>query len=263
MIRALVLSFAIAAAAYSPLSAAPMKVSATYEISLAGWGLARANLNFTMQDGKYEADLFMKPKGVARVVTAVRTSVSAAGRVRRGVVQPSRYAVRADEIDRPVAVDMKLNAGTVSSLRATPPLKKRPDRVSVTNAHRRNIVDPISSGLLPINSADGRDACDNTMKIFDGWTRYDVRWSYAGTERVQTKGYSGRAIVCNARWVPVAGHRRNKKEVQYLARNKRLKMWVIPLPAERVAIPYKVSIGTPNGTILIAPSSMQISGAGV
>lgn len=264
MFRALLVSFAIAAAASaSPVAAAPMTVNATYEISLAGWGIARANLDFKMSKGKYDASLFMKPKGVARVVTAVRTSVAASGRVRRGVVQPSRYSVRADEIDRPVAVTMSLNSGSVRSLKATPPLKKRPDRVAINKSHQRGIVDPFSAALLPIRSADGRDACNHTMKIFDGWTRYDVRLSFAGTEQVSTNGYTGRAVVCNARWVPVAGHRRNKKEVQYLARNKRLKLWAIPLPAERVAIPYKVSIGTPNGTILIEPSKMQINGAGV
>jgi len=68
--------------------------------------------------------------------------------------------------------------------------------------------------------------------------------------------------VCGARWVPVSGHRANKPEVQYLANNKQLEMAVLPLPNAGVAIPFRVSIGTPNGTIIIKPSLMRLSGAG-
>jgi hypothetical protein len=178
-------------------------------------------------------------------------------------VLPSRYSVRADEIDRPVAVDMQLRSGSVTQLRAVPPLKARENRVPVTNAHKRGIVDPLSSGLIPIRSADGRDACERRLEIFDGWTRYDVQLFFKKTTQVSTKGYQGPAAVCGARWVPVSGHRPDKKEVQYLAQNKSLEMWVVPIPGENVAIPYRVSIGTPNGTILIEPSALEISGTGV
>ncbi|MBJ3778400.1 DUF3108 domain-containing protein [Acuticoccus mangrovi] len=243
---------------------APEKISvdAVYEISIAGWGIARASLDLTLEDGRYEADLFMQPKGVAKIVTAVRTSVAAAGAVRGDRVLPDRYKVRATETDRPVAVDMDLNAGTVTSLRARPPLKQKPGRVPVTTAHKRGIVDPLSSGLLPIRSHDGRDACRHTLRIFDGWTRYDVRLSFKRFEDVATEGYKGQVAVCGARWVPVSGHRPAKKEVQYLADNKMLEMSVIALPNAGVAIPYRVSIGTPNGEILIVPSRMHVSGPG-
>ncbi|MEO1104274.1 MAG: DUF3108 domain-containing protein, partial [Pseudomonadota bacterium] len=119
------------------------------------------------------------------------------------------------------------------------------------------------SGLFPIRSADGRDACNRTLKIYDGWTRYDVRLSYKGQRRVSTDGYEGKVAVCAARWVPVAGHRGNKKEVQYLARNRDLEMTVVPIPSAGIAVPYSIAIGTPNGKIRIEPSKLRISGTGV
>jgi hypothetical protein len=247
----------------SPAATGKTTVDATYEISIAGWGIARATLDLAIEGGRYQAALEMRPKGVAKIVTAVQTSVSAAGEVKRGDVLPTRYRVRAAEISRPVAVDMTLKSGNVTQLQASPPLKALRDRVPVTNADKRGIVDPLSSGLIPIRTADGRDACERTLGIFDGWTRYDVRLYYKRTTTVSTKGYSGPAAVCGARWVPVSGHRPNKKEVQYLAENKALEMWVVPIPGENVAIPYRVSIGTPNGEILIEPSALEISGTGV
>ncbi|MEM8852225.1 MAG: DUF3108 domain-containing protein [Pseudomonadota bacterium] len=262
-LTALTLGLVAFSAAPTAIASSKVTVDANYEISIAGWAIAKASLDFSMSGDRYEADLFMRPKGVAKIVTAVRTSVQAEGRVKGGKVLPTRYNVKADETRRPVRVNMTLRSGNVSKLNARPKLKKLDGRVPITNAHRRSIVDPLSSGLLPIRTANGRDACDRTLNIFDGWTRYDVRLYYKGTRSVSTKGYRGKAVVCGARWIPVAGHRPHKKEVRYLANNKRLEMTVIPLPAAGVAIPYSVSIGTPNGEIRIEPSKMSISGAGV
>lgn len=257
-----------AALAFVPLGFAPaqadVKVDATYEISIAGWGIARATLDFTLdKQGRYEADLFMRPKGVATIVTAVRTTVTAKGSATRGRVLPSNYTVSAEEINRPVSVSMQMSSGNVSALRARPPLRERPGRVPVTNAHRRGIVDPLSSGLMPAQAADARDACDNTLQIFDGWTRYDVKLYYKGRRNVQAEGFSGTASVCGARWVPVAGHRPQKPEVQYLARNKALEVTMVPLTGTGYAIPWGVKIGTPNGEILIEPSAFSVTGTGV
>lgn len=261
-------SIIAATLALLPLAATPamadIKVDATYEISIAGWGIARAEVDFKLDKTSYSAEIFMRPKGVATIVTAVRTSVSAQGQATsRGQVLPSSYAVSAEEIARPVRVNMKMNAGNVTSLRAQPQLKERPGRVPVTGAHKRGIVDPLSSGLIPARAADARDACDHTMKIFDGWTRYDVKLYYKGRRKIQTDGFSGTASICGARWVPVAGHRPAKPEVQYLERNKALEVTMVPLPGAGYAIPYAVRIGTPNGEILIEPSAFSITGTGV
>ena len=254
---------AVSSAGASHAGSSSVKIDAVYEISIAGWGLARATLDMTYENGRYDADLLMVPKGVARIVTAVRTSVAASGTVRGQTVLPSAYRVRATETNRPVAVDMQMGGGAVRSERARPPLKKLPGRVEVTGAHKRGVVDPLSSGLIPIRTQDGRDACNQTPKIYDGWTRYDVRLSFKGMRNVQTDGYTGKVAVCAARWVPISGHRPHKKEVQYLEANRDLEMTVVPIPAAGFAIPYGVAIGTPNGKIRIEPSSLRISGTGV
>lgn len=257
----------LGAISLAPLSAAwaatDVKVKGVYEISIAGWGLARATLDMTYKNDNYDADLLMVPKGVARIVTAVRTTVSADGTLRGDTVLPSNYRVRATETSKPVAVDMTMRGGKVTNVRVRPQLKKIPGRIEVTSAHKSGVVDPLSSGLFRIKNPDGSDACNSTLRIFDGWTRYDVRLSFKGMRNVQTDGYSGKVAVCAARWVPVAGHRPGKKEVEYLEQNRDLEMAVVPIPQAGIAIPYSVTIGTPNGKIRIEPSSLQISETGV
>lgn len=263
----IVLSLALLAAlidTYGAQASAQERVTAkgAYEISIAGWRIAQATVELQMNGGRYDASVLMLPKGVARIVTAVRTTVSSSGQVRGGRVLPSQYRVRAEEIKRPVAVDMSLRSGNVTSINASPPLSKAATRIAVTNRHKRGIVDPLSSGLIPVRRADGSDACDARLEIFDGWTRYDVTLYFKGREEVATDGFRGTAIKCGARWVPVAGHRPDKPAVQALARNKALELWVVPVPDANIAIPYRIAIGTPNGEILIEPSRLTIDGAG-
>ena len=247
----------------SPVTAGQrVGVDAVYMISIAGWNIARAKVDIAIDGGQYDASLFMQPSGVAKIITAVRTNVSATGRIGRNGASPARYKVFAEETDKPVRVDMAMSRGRVTSLDARPPLKKRAGRIPVTSRHKRGIVDPMSAGLLPIRRSDGRDACNRTLEIFDGWTRYDVRLGFARMETISTDGFSGNVPVCRARWVPVAGHRPDKAEVKYLERNRMLEMAVLPLPKAGIAIPLRVKIGTPNGTIIIQPTRIRLSGAG-
>ena len=56
------------------------------------------------------------------------------------------------------------------------------DRVPVTAAHTRGIIDPVSALLMP---TQGRgepldpDNCNRTLPVFDGATRFNVVLSYA------------------------------------------------------------------------------------
>ena len=69
------------------------------------------------------------------------------------------------------------------------------------------VVDPVSARLMPVvGTGDPTDAanCDRTLPIFDGWTRYDIRLEYKGAKPVKVEGFEGEAVICGARWVPVA-----------------------------------------------------------
>ena len=72
LVAAVTLSAAPTTSAQAP--SGRTTVDATYEISIAGWGIARATLDLSLERGRYAAELEMRPKGVAKIVTAVRTS---------------------------------------------------------------------------------------------------------------------------------------------------------------------------------------------
>ena len=47
------------------------------------------------------------------------------------------------------------------------------------------------------------------IKVFDGWTRFDVELYFKGMKAVDggADTYAGQVVVCGARFIPVAGHR--------------------------------------------------------
>jgi hypothetical protein len=136
--------------------------------------------------------------------------------------------------------------------------------VPVTPNHKRNVVDPVSAFVVAVNppvAINGPSACNRTVKVFDGWQRYDVRLFFKQSKHVASAdgGYSGEVFVCGARYVPVAGHRPGRESVQYMADNKRLEVWLVPVDGTRVLVPYRILIGTQMGDLVIVPRDFAVS----
>lgn len=224
------------------------EVQALYAASFMGIGIAKASLSIKVERGAYAAKLHISTAGLARIVSSEETFVDAKGYVGRAFV-PSTYELmsRGDTVTQ---VSMALGGGNVRSLRAIPELIEREDRVPVTAATKRRVVDPLSAAILP-EARNDKDVCDRTMPVFDGWTRYDIKLDYEGTEKIKLPGYEGDAIHCSARWVPVAGHREGTKSTEFMRDNRDLGVWYVPMADGKVMVPSKISVMTMRGLLLI------------
>ena len=68
---------------------------------------------------------------------------------------------------------------------------------------------------------------------------------------VEKPGYSGPVIVCNARYLPVAGHRPDRPGTQFMSDNRDLSVWLAPVEGTRVLMPIRISVRTMMGTSVI------------
>lgn len=252
---------AMAAAAFvAGLSAVPPsgaamaregEVQALYAASFMGIGIAKGSLSVKVERGAYAAKLHISTAGLARIVSSEESYLDAKGYVGRTLV-PSTYELmsRGDTVTQ---VSMSLGGGNVRSLKAIPELAEYDDRVPVTAAAKRRVVDPLSAAILPIERGEGDDksVCDRTLPVFDGWTRYDINLSYTSTDPVDIPGYKGDAIHCSARWVPVAGHREGTKSTEYMRDNRDLDVWFVPMAEGRVMVPSKISVQTMRGLLMV------------
>lgn len=242
-----------------------VSVAADYSFSLAGLPFARAKLAVDVKGGRYTAKATAASWGLVNLFVRSDNSVSVNGRLRSNRVRPVKYSFDSKTNKESLLVSMRMSRGAIRTMSAQPPNRKLPDRVPVRSKHKRNVLDPLSAMIVPYklkNGVIGKDACNKTVPIFDGWSRFDVKLHFRRFADVRTKGYMGKAAVCGARWVPVAGHRPNKKTVIYLRENKGLETWLIPVPGGDILLPYRMSIKTKSGTLVVRNKRFVVTGNG-
>ena len=158
---------------------------------------------------------------------------------------------------------MGLTAGNVAAVEISPPIDEKADRVPVKDEDKKGVIDPVSALLMPaIGSGKLMDTanCNRTIPIFDGAARFDVVLSYDTTQAVDKPGYKGPVLVCKARYVPISGHRALRPSTKFMQENKDMSVWLVPLEAQRVLVPVKISVRTMVGTSVVEASRWSLEG---
>ena len=159
---------------------------------------------------------------------------------------------------------MALARGNVTQSEVTPPLVDMEDRVPVTAANKRGIMDPASALLMPAHASGdltNPENCNRTLPVFDGATRFNVVLSYAETRAVEKPGYAGPVLVCSARYQAIAGHRPDRPGVRFVEENRDMSDWLAPVEGTRVLIPLRISVMTTIGTNIIEATRWVRTGA--
>ena len=228
-------------------------VTVDYEIALAGLTIGAAQVSGAFEGSGYRMDVSARLTGLAGVVTGGMGSARAAGSV-GAAPQPSTFAIATKTSNSGIAVRMALARGTVTQAEITPPLIDLGDRVPITAANKRGVIDPASALVMPVvGRGDPMDPanCNRTLPIFDGATRFDVILSYGETRSVAKPGYSGPVLVCQARYTPIAGHRPDRPGVKFMEDNREMSVWLAPVEGTRVLLPVRIAVRTTVGTNII------------
>jgi hypothetical protein len=236
--------------------AGDITLHATYAISISGLTVGRVEVKSDFDGNSYDATIRGSTSGPSRIVSDASAAMSGSGKFFGSRVLPNDFRMETLESGFSTHVSIAMRGGAVTAVSALPPLIQAPDRVPVTRAHKINVVDPLGAFIIPIDRPgvpSGRRACARTVRVFDGWTRYDVPLYYKETKAIDgdATSYSGRIIVCGARFVPVAGHRSSRKAVQDMANNRRLEVWLAPVGNAPVLVPYRILIGTDLGDLIV------------
>ncbi|WP_299818547.1 DUF3108 domain-containing protein [uncultured Roseibium sp.] len=248
----------------SPAHAEKSSVGGLYSISIAGFKVGRGSLSLVMQGNAYSAKVSLEPAGIGTLFSTGKGGAEASGWLVGSRVVPSKYRMASHAANIDFHVKLSQGSGSIRSMDVAPQFKPNAERIKVTNRHTSNAIDPLSAALMPVGRAKdslGPKACSRKLPIFDGWTRFDIKLSYEGTKEVSGRGYDGPVVVCKARWVPVAGHRPSKESVKHMAKAN-MEVWVAPMGRENVLIPYRISIDTQTGRLVVEASKLNIEGAG-
>lgn len=240
------------------------KVGGLYDITVAGLTIGRATMSLVLQGNAYSAKVGIEPAGIGSVFSTGKGGAEASGWLVGTKVVPSKYTMTSQAASRDFYVSLLQGSGSIRNFEATPPFKPMPDRIEVTKKHRQNAMDPLSAALMPVSSGKtglGAAACNRKLPVFDGWTRFDIQLSFKEIREVSGRGYDGPVVVCSAKWVPVAGHRPGREQVQQMA-NAAIETWLAPMGRNDVLVPYRISIPTKNGQMVVEAAKLKLDGSG-
>src|SRR5262249_40723848 len=149
------------------------------------------------------------------------------------------------------SIRMAISNGNVKEYKVDPPVDNDPERIPITEASQRGVLDPMTASIVRMpGSGDPLvpEACQRTQEVFDGRLRYDMQFAFKRMERVKAaKGYSGPVVVCAAYFTPVAGFVPSRAAIRYLAKQREMEVWLAPVAGTRGLVPHRAQGPTPLG----------------
>jgi hypothetical protein len=227
------------------------KLEAKYEASLAGIPVGRGAWSIDISDDNYSASANGGTSGLLKAFAGGSGTGASQGRVVAGSLVPSNYTATTTSSKKSETIRMVVTSGYVKEFSIDPEPPVDPDRIAVTDAHRRNVLDPMTGSLLRVPGTGevlAADSCRTGTSIFDGRMRYDLKLDYKRMETVKAeKGYHGPAVVCALYFTPIAGYIPDRAAIKYLAAQRNIEVWFVPIAGTRVLVPFKITVPTPLG----------------
>jgi len=224
-----------------------------YDVSLTGLKVGEAALSVDLNDRSYKLHGQGQMSAFGSFVSDGSGSVHATGSVTPQGLSPAAYSMQAEEDGKPNNVSLALSNGAVTATQSHPAQDRMDERVKVTEAHKRGVIDPLTAVLFPAPKRLHKNSCKRTIAIYDGRDRYDIVMDYKTAYQVRGggKAYSGKVLACSARYKPISGHRPNRKTIQQLEANTTLEIHLAEVPGKPYLLLYKASMMTPVGPLNI------------
>ncbi len=239
----------------------PVNMKAHYAVYMTHVRVGEITWAVYFSEETYLASANGKASGVFSVLLKGEGSVTTHGEITGGRLVPVDVKATITDDDGHDEVKMTFENGDLKHLKADGPPPKA-DRVRVTPNLLRDVVDPLSAMLIPVeNGAFAHANCDKTLRIFDGRRRYNLVLTYKRIAKMQIDhGYSGRVLVCGVVLRAIAGYDPDSLLVRYLAGKDDLELWFAPVTGRNIIAPVRALMPTLIGTLEIYATAFEPAG---
>ena len=263
------LVFSLCAAAFAALAPeaafAQGRLEAQYEATLAGIPVGKGSWTIEIGDDTYSASAQGGTAGLLKAFSGGKGSGASQGRVVSGALVPNAYTATTTTQKKSETIRLVLANGGVKDFSIDPAPPVDPDRVVVTDAHRKGVLDPMTGSMLRVpgnGEVLSPDSCRTGTGIFDGRMRYDLKLDYKRMETVKAeRGYHGPALVCAIYFTPVSGYIPDRPVIKYLATERRMEIAFVPIAGTRIMVPFRMTIPTPFGPAMLEATSFVTTAA--
>jgi len=242
---------------------AQAKLDARYTATLGGVTIGRGAWVIDYRDDQYTAAASGMATGLLKIFAGGTGTSASRGNIANGQPVPRSYAATIIANKKKDEVEMAIENGSVKDYTVKPPSPPDPERVPITEAHRRGVTDPMAASL--IRAGGGADPmtpeiCQRSTAIFDGRMRYDLRLAFKRMDKVKAeKGYQGPVVVCSVAFMPLAGHIPSRAVIKYLSSMEDTEVWLAPVAGTRIVVPFRISVPTPVGEAALEATQFVVT----
>jgi hypothetical protein len=234
-----------------PSASAQGRLDAHYEATLSGIPVGTGAWTIEISDDQFSASASGGTAGLLKAFSGGSGTGAAQGRVVNGFPVATNYSASTTTSKKTEAIHMVLSNGNVREYGIEPEPPVDPDRLPVTEAHRRGVFDPMTGSMLRApGTVDplSPEVCRTGAAVFDGRMRYDLKLDFKRMEMVRAeRGYHGPALVCAVYFSPVAGYIPDRPVIKYLAAQRNIEIAFVPVAGTRILVPFRMRIPTPLG----------------
>jgi len=147
------------------------KLEAHYEATLAGIPVGKGAWAIDISDDAFSAAASGGTAGLLKAFAGGSGTGAAQGRVVNGALVSTNYSATTTTSKKTEAIHMVLTNGNVKEFAIEPEPPVDADRIVVTDAHRKNVFDPMTGSMLRVpGTADlmSPESCRTGAGIFDG-----------------------------------------------------------------------------------------------
>jgi hypothetical protein len=231
------------------------RLEAQYEATLSGIPVGKGAWTVDIGEDQFSATAFGGTAGLLKTFSSGAGNGASQGRVVNGALVANSYTASTTTSKKSETIHITLANGNVKESTIEPQPPADPDRIPVTDAHRKGVFDPMTASLLRVpGNGDivSPEACRAGAAIFDGRMRYEIKLDFKRMETVRAeKGYYGPAVVCAAYFTPVAGYIPDRPVIKYLTAQRNIEITFAPVAGTRILVPFRFRIPTPLGMAML------------
>ena len=130
-----------------PRGSAQGRLEAHYEATLSGLPVGRGVWNIEIADDRYSASASGGTSGILNAIAGGRGTGASQGRVVGGALLPTNYNATTTTSKKSEAIRLVLFNGNIKEFAIEPEPPVDADRIVVTDAHRRGVLDPMTGAI--------------------------------------------------------------------------------------------------------------------
>lgn len=219
---------------------------ARYDAFLFGFPIGKAEVTSRFESGRFEIEGSFGSAGLARLFDPADGIARANGRVTGNDVVQHSYLLSYKSGKKHQKTAIRFAGGRVADTENKPPLKKhRKNWVPLSEGDLAGVADPLTALLVPTDNA--KEVCRRTLKVYDGEMRADL----VLTPATKWESLDSGTVTCRARFVPVAGYRKNRSAIEFLRDKAKILVAFAPVGGTGLQSPVEATIGTQIGTVHI------------